>query len=559
MLKYDKEESYNIVMHYIANPPEKSSQLYEFITALTGENVVYEPVCKGHASPWDYLWHSYRVDLPKFDKVSHRNIVYIGPRAGYKTLTVAKLIAAELLLKPNCSIAGAAAILLHSKRCYQYVLNYLRHPAVLEMEMIQKTLLERTTLSNGSIYAQATATMAGFNAIHPQKLRTEENDMMKPEILEEGKMIPSSYGGLKANMSYVSTRKFEGGIMDELVNNSIGKDFEILTSCYKDTAEPCKVERRGVRSKQYVIDDIFNPGTSLVVDAYEGCGQCPLLKSCRGDLARARGIVKIDDLINEFNTLDMETWIWQKECAKTRSSHTFFQYYDDSFGKNVGKYPYRQDIGWADLSFDFSQGGEDPTVVGFWQTDEKDNDYLVKEFVFYKKLIKEVADELIMYMKDNNVKLRMQYGDSANPMWINELNTYNPDLFHIRPTQKIQRRDGWSVLKQRIRDNNGNRHMFIDESCQLFRSEAQNAKKSNVDPFDIGKKQSDHSLDQARYRAVELYWHEGGGQPNIRFLSPYAESPAKEGGSKEIVVPTDTWNYIPRYMYEDEEETQESE
>jgi len=560
------EESYEIVRDGIETPPTTQSGLYQFITALTGEYMPFDPVCEGHCTPWDYIWHSYRVDLPKYANKSNRNIVYVGPRAGYKTLSVAKLIAAELLLKPGVSIAGVAAIEKHTKRTYSYVMQYLRHPAVLDMEMIQKTLIEMTELRNGSIYAQATATMAGMNAIHPQKLRTEENDMMKEEVLEEGKMIPSSYGGYKANMSYVSTRKFEGGIMDELINNSIGKDFEILVSCYKDTAEPCPVSRRGVHRKSYVIENIFVPGTSQTVEAFEGCKNCPLLRSCKGDLGRSKvdlastnGIVKIDDLINEFNTLDLETWIWQKECRKTRSSNMFFQYYDDI--KNVGKFPYNPQIGWADLSFDFSQGGEDPTVVGLWQTDEYGNDIMIKEFVFYKKLIKDVAEELVAYLAANNVKLRYQWGDSANPLFINELNNFNPDLFRIKPTQKIQRRDGWAVLKNRVHDNNGGRHLFVDESCKLFRSEITNAKKSNVDPMDIGKKQSDHSLDQARYRAVELYWHGEGGQPNIRFLKPYREDEIRTNpdGSKEVVNKKDVWNYIPNYLYEDLPEEEESE
>jgi hypothetical protein len=548
MLKYTKEESYEIIHDALLNPPTTQSGLYSFLTALTGEFIPFEKVCEDHFTPWDYIWHSYRVDLPKWEHLAHRNVVYIGPRAGYKTLSVAKLIAAELLLKPNCSVAGVGAIQMHSKRTYQYVMQYLKHPAVLDLEMINKTLIERTELTNGSVYSQATATLAGMNSLHPQKLRTEENDMMKEEILEEGKMIPSSYAGLKANMSYVSTRKFEGGIMDELVNNSIGKDFEIIISCYKDTAENCPVSRRGTLPKQYKVENLFVPGTEIVVNAYEGCKNCPLLKTCRGDLARANGIVKIDDLINEFNTLDPETWIWQKECKKTRSSNTFFIYYDDI--KNVGHYPYRKSLGWADMSFDFSQGGEDPTVVGFWQTDEQGNDYLVKEMVFYKQLVKDVADAVLTYIRENGVKLRHQWGDSSNPMWINELNTYNPEVFRIRPTQKIQRRDGWGVLKARIRDNNGVRHLFVDESCKLFRSEATNARKSNADPFDIGKKQSDHSLDQARYRAVELYWHENGGEPNIRFIGGSEE---KQEGSKEV-VPETGYHYIPRYLEDDDDE-----
>src|SRR5678815_1656966 len=115
-------------------------------------------------------------------------------------------------------------------------------------------------------------------------------------------------------------------------------------SCYKDTAEPCTDDRSGRNPKQYVIEDIYHQGQSIVVDAFDGCGHCPLLKSCRGDLKRSQGIVKIDDIIKDWNTLSLDTWIWQKECKRTKSSLTFFEYWDET--KQVGTYPYDPKIGW---------------------------------------------------------------------------------------------------------------------------------------------------------------------------------------------------------------------
>lgn len=923
-----KLNDYRTVYEFLKKPPQTSAELFQFLTALTGEFIPWEKTCPDHATPWDYIWHSYRMDSEKWRQSSKPNIAYIGPRGGYKTLSVAKLICAELLLKPNCVSVGLGAIENHATTTYRYVQRYLNHPVIAEMGLVKRLLMKETQLANGSKYAQTCCTLSGVNALHCQKLRTEENDLMQPEILEEARLMVNSFNNISAHTSYVSSRKFDEGIMDNLVDTSEATNTEVLISCYKDTAEPCPVERRGINEKIYEVEDLFNPGESLVVQAYEFCGECPLLPSCfapgtrilmadgseksieevkegdlvwthlgrprrvrstmhrhydgeitelsawggnrswrvtpehpfntpygwkiagalsaghkmmghnsgcieaadyllfpaaakrqicatirpldflpndrwwlvrngriktgerrrkfvgltlplemsltrdfgrfcglylsegslskgtrrlvaspkiihgvnwslhrketnisdflqtfaktkldatsfittqkdglgicvgitgnvlgellnalfgtlcdrkrihpwliehapedflhgmldgviegdgrkrdgattlansvlptqfaligsmldryvavhdrktkpwkrlirefapirfstmtqhalehhadglhrrvkstrrvpysgpvfnlsveedesyiaelaavhncRGDLSRAKGIVKIDDLIKDWHSLDKETWIFQKECRKAKKSGIFFDDFDERL--NVGDYPYRPELGWADLSIDFSGGGDDPTVIGFWQTDDKDNDYLVKEMVFSRKLASSVAREVMEVVASQNMTIRLQFGDSAAMQWIQELNAQD-SFFKIRPVRKIQRRDGWSICKLRLRDMNGLRRTFFNQSCRLMIQEIKNAKKSKADPLDIRPGQSDHSLDQWRYRNVEIRYR-GIKQPNIRLVTI-------EGDRKPILPFSDeekdqskqetesTYDHLDRYL-----------
>ena len=99
-----KLENYRIVYNGLQNPPQTAATLYQFLTALTGEYIPWQSCCPGHTTPWELIWRSYRVDLDQYRKTSKRGLIYIGPRGGYKTLSVAKLITSELLLKPNCHI-----------------------------------------------------------------------------------------------------------------------------------------------------------------------------------------------------------------------------------------------------------------------------------------------------------------------------------------------------------------------------------------------------------------------------------------------------------------------
>lgn len=559
-LEIDKKHAYEIVVEGMKNAPTTQSGLYEFLVALTGEFIPFEPCCKaeGHVSPWDFIWRCYRGDLSQYQKTAKRNIIYIGSRAGYKTLSVAKIVAAELLLKPGCDIAVMGAIELHSKRIYQFVQQYLRHPAVIDNQMIQKFMMEETTLFNGSRYKQAIATMSGANALHPQKLFLDEVDLMKQDVVDEVRMAASSHKGIDARMVFVSTRKFEGGIMDVLADHAGARDYDVMISCYKDTAENCPDARSGIVPTQYMTEDLYKAGQKNIVKAFDGCGNCSLLPSCQGDLKRSKGVIRIDDIINDFNTLPREKWIWQKECGKTRSSDLYFQYWNEA--KQVGFYPYNEKIGWVDMSFDFTGGGDDPTVCGFWQTDEFDNDFFIKEMKWNKKLVKDVADDIIDFVTKNKWRVRLQLGDSAAMQWIAELNAYDPTHFKIRPTKKIMNKDAWPLMRNRVCDNNGVHHIFVNRTeCPLFMTEIANAKKSIREPLEIKQGQSDHSLDQAKYRFVELRYLGEGGMPNIRMLSDaFKKQPVPanaQDGSKplETAEPKNTWDYLPRYLFGDDD------
>lgn len=543
--------------------PKTSNELWNFIRRLTGHNIPYQPVCKDHVAPWQYIWHCYRADLEPYVKSSKRNIVYVGPRGGFKTISVAGLIASELLLKPRCETVGMGAIQNHADRTYQLVQGYLKHPVVTDMRLVKKLLMKETKLRNGSNYAQVCGTLAGANALHPQKLRTEENDLMKEKVLEESRMMSSSWAGINAQISYVSSRKHEDGIVDNLVENSIARDYELLISCYRDSAEPCPVSRRGEKEEIYEVEDIFNPGKTLVVQAYEGCRNCPLLPTCKGDLAKSKGLVTIEDTISDWTTLERETWIWQKECKRTKPSNLYFNYWDED--AQVGAFrPSLKRCGWIDTSWDFSGGGDDPTVVGFWQTDEEDNDYLVGELVFPGgTLADDVSIKCYEWWEEHGrIPIRMQFGDSAAQQWIQELNAKSPKnhggFFRIQPVKKIQRRDGLKLMRQRIRDNNGNRRLFVDGTCKLFISEIKTCRRSKQDPEEIANKQSDHSLDQARYRLVEIRYT-GLATANIRLFTVDKENsnkvlPFEVGGEQQgskVLGPSHEFG--PRYLREFDE------
>lgn len=496
----------------------KQSELYRFMNALTGETVPFKPTCKHHGTPWDVIWESYKVDLPEYAKSRgevQQDIIAVGPREGFKTLSTAKLIAIELLLKPKIDIASIGAVMKQAARCYKYTSTYIQHPILAELGYVIKQIMDETKLANGSRYEQLVANMTGVNSPHPQKLRADEVELMKPEVVEEMKNVPSSYNGWQSHTLYTSTRKFVEGVMSMLVEKHKKgvKTAKTIFWCYKDVSEPCPDERSGVNPQTYEVEDIFHQGEKLIVQAYEYCGDCVLLPSCRGDLKRANGTIPIDDSMKKWNDLDRDTWLAQKESIEPPRTGLFFYDWDDK--RHTGDYKFKSSHP-VDMFCDFTGGGEDPSIFQFWQTWEDTNDYLVLELKYSRRATDVVAKEVEQICRERGIRPQVMMGDSSQMQQIRDLRNASNFFNNLRPVKKIDRKEGLSVCRRRMKDNSGSRHTFVDEACTNFRHEIKNLKRRPSDPDDH-KDGDDHSIDAWRYRCV--YRYHSMGEPRIRCLS----------------------------------------
>lgn len=535
-----------IIIDGIKNPPQDSRSLYKFVWALTnGEKIPFKRVCKDHQTPWDFFFYSYRIDLPQWKDKTKKNVVAIGPRNGQKTLTVAKLIVTELLTKKRCETVGMGAVLDQANKCQEYAQRYMKSDLLNSSGIITKMLQQSMELRNGSKYDQVCATLAGTNGKHPQKMRCDEVDLVKGEVLEEAKMIPVSKNGLSSQTIYVSTRKFAKGPMDELMENA-GRGLEKIIWCWKEVSEKCTEARNGGGEAIYEVDDDENPGHKKIIKAFRKCGECPLLKVCEGDLANSDGYAPIDDAIDEFEKLDSEVWRCQKECKKPRRGDLFFSDFSRRF--NVVDLEYQPNLP-VDICLDFSNGGESPTTVVFIQEDDSGNQFVLGALSFVYKANEDVAREMIQFAQDLGIpSIRWAIGDSAQQQSIRDLNQFSKGFFNIIPCSKIRRQDGWPLVRRLVKDNVGRRRIFFNSRfCDDAIEEFEDAKRSNSDANDIAKKCRTHFLDAIRYREVKLRFQEGF-EPNVRVLDVKPEEPRK------IILPTDQIivpkeeSYIDRVM-----------
>ena len=531
----------------------KQSELYRFMNALTGEIVPFTPCCKGHQTPWQMIWDCYKADLPKY-KGKSRDIVAIGPREGFKTLSTSKLNAIELLLKPKVEIASIGAIVKQATRCYKFTSKYLYHPVLAEMNKVIKNVMEETILDTGSRYEQLVGTITGVNSPHPNKLRADEVDLMKEDVVEEMKMVSSSYNGWASHNLYTSTRKFVDGVMAGLASRAKVKGDstpDLIIWCYKDVSEPCPDDRSGINSQIYEVEDIFHHGEKVVVSAFEYCGDCNILPSCRGDLKRSCGVIPIDDSIKKWNELDRDKWLAQKECIEPPRTSLFYYDWDEKF--NVGKFDFNRAYP-VDMFADFTGGGEDPSVFQFWQTWDDGNDYLILELIYRHRATSSVAFEVEQKCKEMGIRPSVMCGDSAQMQQIRDLKSASDFFANLRPIKKVDRKEGLSICKRRLKDNNGARHTFVNEPCINFRHEIKNLKRRQTDPDDH-KEGDDHSMDTWRYR--NIYRYHSIGEPRIRLLSLSDTDDDVQVDMKAEVITekkgdhSSIFNSINRYLAED--------
>lgn len=530
----ERLEAFATVYRYIKKPPQSQRQLYEFLLALTEHPIPYKSVCEDHQSPWDLVWEAYKIDIPKFREDSYRNIIALGPRGGQKTLSMSKLMAGELLLKPLCTSLLLAAVSGQSQKAYEYIRNYIQHPVVLELGLIEKIIRNKAVMKHGSALDLTCATVAGTNSWHGPKMRMDEVEIMKPSIIEEAKLMPNSMNGYTSQTIYTSTKKHQDGNMDELVAQAAQENYKVITWCVKEVSEPCPVERRGSIETVYEdVPDIENPGETIIVRAWDNCKECPILPMCKGDLARAAGTVPIDDTIDEYLRTDRSTYIFQKLCKNAKRDNLLFG--DWSRKLQLREFDYNPAFP-TDLAFDFTNGGESPTVCDIWQEDEYENQYLFAALEYRRMPTEKMAKRIKEFCRDNGIRaVRLQIGDSAQQQMIRDLNNEDPGFFRIVPCKKIPTREGWPLCRRMVLDLSGKRRLLVNSRYAMpFVLELEKARRAKNDPDELAQNcKDDHHLDAWRYREVKLRSQRG--SPNIILIDYTKDMPKKDKDFRNLI------------------------
>jgi hypothetical protein len=252
--------------------------------------------CPGHASPLDYLEHSF------FE--GGGDAVVWACRGGGKTMMGAVATLLDLLFKPGIQIRILGGSFEQSEKMYGYLRMLVeRHFSGL---LKQKPTQRRLVFANGSrveVLAQSDTSVRGQRV---QKLRCDEVELFDPEVWQAAQLTTRSSGRstggvrVKGCIEAFSTMHKPGGLMQKVLEDAVaGARRKVFAWCVWDVLEKCPETR--------------------------DCATCPLWDACGGRAkSGAEGFVKIDDVIAMRGRVSAATWEHEMLCHRPRFEDAVF-------------------------------------------------------------------------------------------------------------------------------------------------------------------------------------------------------------------------------------------
>lgn len=270
------------------NPPADDDELHEFIRLSIKVTVPRVVITPGHRAPFEFIADMF------FERVD--NTLVFANRNGGKTYAIAILNLLDMLFKPGCEIASAGAVKDQAKKCYAYVQEFMeedwfrdfchRYLRKTGRTFVTKEIQEETSFRTKSKLQILTATKKGVRGPHPNKARLDEIDEVEWDILQAFFSMARSSNEIKAQNLFSSTRQYERGTMQRLLDEAAKKGITVYEWNIWETVEKCT--RR-------CFDDPEH-------------GTCPIYVHCRGKAHKSDGFYDINDFINKAKSLDPETW-----------------------------------------------------------------------------------------------------------------------------------------------------------------------------------------------------------------------------------------------------------
>jgi len=448
----------DVIRYYAKHAPKNREELERFAKAINGAPWLTSRLCNRHSSVFDFVAGVY------FTKAAE--VLGVGNRGGFKTASVSLCNAMEMLSRPGIKIAHASAEKEQAKRAQAWTERFLCSDAVKASGLTEgaEFLKQSAHLKSGSSLEIITASIGGFNAVHPNRLRIDEFDLIKPNVIEEGRMIPKSFNGFDRGITFISSRKKKNGNVDQLLYARKNRAVEKYVWCIAEVIEACPESRHGEKQITTHVEDLTNPeAPPILVRVYENCPECPLITDCKGQFAHAKGITTIGDAIDEFTTIDSSVWLSQIRSRKVsnKSGKMFPKFRANNIRDRtpVEGQPIL-------IIVDFGGGGEGRTAVLYAQIIAGD----VQVYAEY------VTDSM---QPENDAKMAEQVldnlfpgfpchdecaGDCAVPQTISKWNEHTV-RFKLRPVKKLTREGMFDRLCALVAPNAGPPRFFVHSRC----------------------------------------------------------------------------------------------
>jgi hypothetical protein len=187
--------------------------------------------CQHHQTPWDAV----------HDAFFARSVVAIWKASrglGGKSFTLSALSMAEaLFLRADVNILGGSGV--QSKRVLEAIGKMWDHPGSPRQCLKSLPGNQVQKLTWGNRIQALMASQASVRGPHPQRLRLDEVDEMKQDILDAALGQPMSKGWVVAHVVGASTHQYPNGMMTEMLKRAATHpDWRVMEWCYRENLEP---------------------------------------------------------------------------------------------------------------------------------------------------------------------------------------------------------------------------------------------------------------------------------------------------------------------------------
>jgi hypothetical protein len=210
--------------------PQDVAELAEAAYRLTGIRVPDRAVCPGHAAPLTALAAAFFARSPM-------TVWHASRGFGGKTTLMALLGHLEtVLLGADVTILGGSGQ--QSQRVHEAQSAFWRYHAAPVGLLDGEPTRYETRLTNGG---RTTALMASSRSVrggHPQRLRLDEADEIKLEILDASLGQTMMQGGIAAQTVMSSTHQYADGTMTEILKRSAERGWPVYRWCWRESLQP---------------------------------------------------------------------------------------------------------------------------------------------------------------------------------------------------------------------------------------------------------------------------------------------------------------------------------
>ncbi len=358
--------------------PATRQELKNYVKVFLGLNIPDKSICSEHASPLDYLWHSFSGDFDGNAGGGCDTVVWAN-RGGGKTELAAVATLLDCVFKPGCQVRILAGSGEQAGRMYEYLTGFLHGDFG---DFLAGALRkEKCKFVNGSAVEVLTQSVKSVRGQHVQKLRCDEVELFEKRVFDAAKFSTQSKDGISGGMELISTMHRPYGLMQDIVSSSGQMGRQIFKWCLWEVIEKC---------------------------IGRSCSQCKLWCDCGGKAKRADGYLKIDDCIRKMHRASRGGWESEMLCKRPSLDNVVFNEFEESIHAGHVDYDGNLPI-YRAVDFGFSN----PFVCLWIQVDGDGVVRVIDEYVRSRATIDVHAAELKRRTPGGEVGVAATYCDPA--------------------------------------------------------------------------------------------------------------------------------------------------